>query len=225
MLTMSFSERRAQICEDDFMIPTNSENFKRMSTVLAAHPYIVLFGDYDVHIRVENSAPVKGRRLAGGTTTKRISRVFNLLDIACKMLATYCGMPTTAMATSFVSCHGDALRCEFALALLLRDICDSVVREWRLKKVSWRFSDTEIRKIEAHDVSLNDLLPYDCKMGEVLNNNILLLTEAEYKAKSAAQWDLNKSTSSDRGITGHGAIEVDVEDQVFNVGRKPISLY
>lgn len=52
MMTISLVERRAQICEHEFLIPTNKANARRMSQELSAHPYLVLLGKYDVKVRV-----------------------------------------------------------------------------------------------------------------------------------------------------------------------------
>lgn len=98
-------------------------------------------------------------------------------------------MTNTEMEISFVSGHGDALPWTFSLSLALRDVCDEVVQEWSNIGVRSMYSENATRKISYYRLTVDSLLPYKCKMGDVLDSNVLLLTEAEYNMRYAGSWD------------------------------------
>lgn len=68
----------------------------------------MLVGEFNVDVDVDVYYLLKGSTGSAYTTTEWIQNVFNLLDIACKILASYFDMPNTMMEASFVSSHGEA---------------------------------------------------------------------------------------------------------------------
>lgn len=143
-----------------------------------ADRYRVLFVEFYINIHVYRLG--KGHKGSMSTTNKQIRRVFKLLYIACKVLASYCAVPKTVMAATFVSFNCDVLSCSFLLSLALPDVCVAVVQEWNNNCVSWRYSENSICKVGSYGLTVDKILSYKCKIGDAMKNNLMLLLEAEY---------------------------------------------
>ena len=160
MQVLSFAERKMQVCEDDDNLPKNSTNRMKMAGTIAKHTYLVLKVEHDVHVAQTEEVTGRMKRGSGGLVrTQMLSRVFNLLDIACKLVAVNCGMGAHGPPTALLSCHPNSFPCAFTVSQFLRELCDQFVVEFNQNGVSWVADDSNLNKQPARGIRLSDLLP------------------------------------------------------------------
>ena len=169
---------------------------------------------------VAQTEEVTGRmkRGSGGLVrTQKLSRVFNLLDIACKLVAVYCGMGAHGPPTALLSCHPNSLRCAFTVSQFLRELCDQFVVEFNQNGVSWVADDSNLKKQPARIIRISDLLHSQSKQMEYLNANILKVTDAEFKSRSGIDVQETRCTAMNSLASVGQQISVNEADKVFNI--------
>ena len=181
MHTMPFTERAGfsfNVVETDC---SASKKSRIMASMMEEHRYLILCADHDVQVRRDEEGNQKGRRAAlSQLPTKRLSRAFNPLEVSCKLLAAYLGMPNQTSLSVFASCHPQSLRCAYVMAIALREVCERIVHDYRLNGLSWIEGDESVEACTVHGLSVSDLLPSKSKQSDALLNNILRVTEAEF---------------------------------------------
>ena len=186
-------------------------NAKKMSDLIAEHPYLILMAEHDVNISEDSKGHHRGRRgIANELPVKRMTRPINLLAIACKILPAYIGIDNTTLPTTFVSTHEQSLRCAFVLSVMLRDLCSKFVDEYDKNGVSWLHGNVTLVAMDVYEVALQDLLPSKSKQRETLLNNVLRVTGAEFQQRHVSE--LSRTSQLHHQPSGETSSPIPLDD-------------
>ena len=121
------------------------------------------------------------------------------------------------------------------LARLLRELLHPYVLECASSGISWNGgSEGDVRRCsqpqpsdevenlgrnaQVYDLSLASLLPPETKQKSMLNANIVTLTSSEYRDMHVIEGSLEPSRERNPMMTEKDAIELDDDENVFEVG-------
>lgn len=121
MQTTNFIERSGLVFDVDDNVSGTSKNAWKMASMMEKQSYLILIAEHDVHDRFHSDGPQCGLRgMAQGLPVKKMRRAFNIVEISCKLLFLYTGMPSLTMPSTFAFRHTPSLICTFSIALMLR---------------------------------------------------------------------------------------------------------
>lgn len=109
-MTPTFNQRKSQIAEDDHDLQCNRRNMAKLKAMAEKLTHLSLWAGHDVKIRQGEQTFTKGRKnTSPNLPTRKLCRVFNLIEVAAKLLAVYPGMGSNTVSQR--SYHRTLTRC------------------------------------------------------------------------------------------------------------------
>ena len=107
MQTLPFNERSGvglNVEENDFC---SLKNPRKMADMMKGKTFLILRTEYDVQARRFEGTTQKGRRATTSNLhRKRLSREFNVVEVAGKTLSAYTGMSGNPIPSAYEACQG-----------------------------------------------------------------------------------------------------------------------